>query len=78
MQYLVKMLDFKKRYFQIFIMATVFNKFKKKMQYFYSKKPIESNGASFIVLTWLELEILNFKDGFLPIFSINFKSSPFI
>ena len=64
MQYLVKMLDFKKKYFQIFIMATVFNKLK-KMQYFYSKKPLESNGASFIVLTWLELEILYFKDGFL-------------
>ena len=78
MQYLVKMLDFKKKYFQIFIMATVFNIFQKNMQYFYFKKPIKSNGASFIALTWLELEILYFKDGFLPIFSINFKSGPFI
>ena len=51
MQYLVKMLDFKKKYFQIFIMATYFNIFQKNMQYFYSKKPLESNGASFIVLT---------------------------
>ena len=72
------MLDFKKKYLQIFIMATVFNKFKKNMQYFYIKKPLKSNGTSFIVLTWLELEILYFKDGFLPNSSINFESSPFI
>ena len=78
MQYLVKMLDFKKKYFQIFIMGTVFNKFKKYIQYFYSKKPLKSNGALFILLTWLELEIFYFKDGFLPNSSINFESSPFI
>ena len=66
MQYLVKMLDFKKKYFKKFIMATVFNNFKKIMQYFYSKKPFESNGNSFIVMVFLELEILNFKKLFLP------------
>ena len=48
------------------------------MQYIYSKKPLESIGTPFIVLTLLELEILYFKDGFLPNFYINFKSGPFI
>ena len=28
-----------------------FQQFQKNMQYFYSKKPLKSNGASFIVLT---------------------------
>ena len=50
----------------------------KNMQYFYAKKPFEYNGDLFIVLTWLELDILYFKDGFLLKFSINFKSGPFI
>ena len=44
------MLDFKKKYFHMLIMATFFNKFKKYMQQFYAKKPLKSNGTSFIVI----------------------------
>jgi len=55
-----------------------FQRIHKTMHNFYLKKPPESNGASFIVPTWLEPEILHFQDGLLPNSSTNFESSPFI
>ena len=48
------------------IMATFFTQIQKPMQQFNAKKPLESNGTSFIVIASLEPEILYFKEWSLP------------
>ena len=60
MQYLVKMLDF--IFFTNYHNGNSFKQIQKHMKYFYLRKSLESNGASFIVLILLELEILYFKE----------------
>ena len=62
MHYLVKILDFKKKKSSNIHNGNSFQQIQKSVQYIYLKKPYESNGALFIVLTLLELEILYFKE----------------